>query len=92
MRSKRNQELIINSESVEGRISTILAEYLPLSSSDIPYDSSISLGLESLALVSVILRIGDEFGVDVIDSAMEMNSVTTVGDLYSLVYKLSNLR
>ena len=81
-----------NNLSIENRISAMLAEFAQATSQTIPYDSSLllrdSLGVESLALVSVILRMGDEFEVDITDSAMELNSITTVGDLYSLAHKL----
>ena len=94
MSDTRNQvaELTINLNSIENRISTILAEYLQTNPLNLPFDSSISirdtLGLKSLALVSLILRIGDEFEVDITDSVTELNSIITVGDLYSLAYKL----
>ena len=84
-----------NYSSIEYRISTILAKFVQTTSQNFPYEDSLSLrdslGLESLALVSVILGIGDEFEVDVTDFAMELNSIATVGDLYSLSYKLQSL-
>lgn len=81
-----------NKLTIENKISTILAEFAQSSTQNLPYDAALSirdtLGIESLALVSVILRIGDEFQVDVMDSAMELNSIATVGDLYVLALKL----
>ena len=82
--------------SIEDRVSAMITEYAPIASQNVPYDPSLSLrnsfGLESLVLVSVILRMGFEFDVDVTDFALELNSISTVGDLYSLAHKLQNAR
>jgi acyl carrier protein len=47
------------------------------------------LGIESLALVSLVVRLGDELGVDVVESGIELGSAKTVGDLVRVADALS---
>jgi len=39
------------------------------------------LAIESLSLVSLALRLGDEFGVSVVDMGLELGAIKTFGDL-----------
>ena len=39
------------------------------------------LEIDSLALVSLTIRLGEEFNVDVVDSGVELGQLETVGDL-----------
>jgi acyl carrier protein len=48
------------------------------------------LGIESLALVSLVVRLGDELGVDVVESGVEIGTAKTVGDLVRITEALSN--
>jgi acyl carrier protein len=77
-------------KSLEDRISGILLEYAQntLQSQALSASQSLrnDLAIESLSLVSVVLRIGDEFGVDIASSGgeLELSSFETVGDMWRL--------
>jgi acyl carrier protein len=47
------------------------------------------LAIESLALVALTLRLGDEFEVDVVEAGLDLGSLKTVGDLFGLARQLS---
>jgi hypothetical protein len=51
-----------------------------------PPDLSIrkDLEVESLALVSVAIRLGDELNADVIEAGIELGTLDTVGDLVAV--------
>ncbi|MGZ3688080.1 MAG: acyl carrier protein [Bdellovibrionota bacterium] len=72
---------------LEDRISEVLVEYARVTPV-LPLDPSLSLrddlAIESLSLVSIVVRLGEEFGVDVMDTALELGSLTTVKDLIAL--------
>ncbi len=61
-----------------------------------PLDPRLSLrddlAIESLSLVSLTLRIGDELGVDVLEAGLELGDVKTVADLVGVAEKLKFLR
>jgi acyl carrier protein len=46
------------------------------------------LGIESLSLVSLVVRLGDELGVDASDDAIDLAGLSTVGDLVALARRL----
>ena len=46
------------------------------------------LAIDSLALVSMTIRLGEEFGVDIVDSGVELGQLETVGDLAAIAQKL----
>src|SRR5260221_14128776 len=75
-------------DSLEERITEILLEYAQRAPDMRPLDSSLSLHddleIESLQLVSVALRLGDELEVDLIERGVELANLRTVGDLVSL--------
>jgi acyl carrier protein len=48
------------------------------------------LGIESLSLVSLVVRLGDELGVDAADDALDLSGLATVGDLVTLARRLGN--
>jgi len=82
-------------KSLEDRINAILLEYAQAAQGTSSLDASLSLrndlAIESLSLVSVVLRIGDEFGVDIAStegSELELSRFETVGDLWQLGRKL----
>ena len=60
-----------------------------------PLDARLSLrddlAIESLSLVSLTLRIGDEMGVDVMEVGVELGAVKTVGDLVRVARTLEGL-
>jgi acyl carrier protein len=47
------------------------------------------LAVESLSLVSLTIRLGDELGVDIVDRDINVGNVQTVGDLVALGTSLS---
>ena len=49
------------------------------------------LEIDSLALVSLTIRLGEEFNVDVVDSGVELGQLETVGDLIGVAKKLQAL-
>jgi acyl carrier protein len=50
------------------------------------------LGIESLSLVSLVVRLGDELGVDAADDALDLAGLATVGDLVALARRLGDGR
>ena len=78
---------------LEERISAVLVEYAQVAPT-LPLKPSLSLrddlAIESLSLVSVILRLGEELGVDVVDSALDLSSLKNVSDIFALGRTLQN--
>jgi acyl carrier protein len=58
-----------------------------------PLDAHLSLkndlAIESLSLVSLTLRLGDELGVDVAEMGLELGEVKTLGDLQNIALTIS---
>lgn len=75
------------------RVASVLAEYVAVMPANRPLPAALSLrqdlALESLALVSVLIRLGNEFGIDIGDQEFDLASLETVGDLADLVEKLA---
>ena len=75
------------------RVAGVLAEYVAEMPADRPLSAGLSLrqdlALESLALISVLVRIGNEFGIDIGDQEFDIASLETVGDLVALMEKLA---
>jgi acyl carrier protein len=78
-------------EPLDGWIARLLAEYAqkPLAS---PLDPRLSLrddlAVESLSLVSLVVRLGDKLGVDAADDSLDLAGLATVGDLLALARRL----
>ncbi len=49
------------------------------------------LEIDSLSLVSLTIRLGEEFNVDVVESGIEFGQLDTVGDLIRVAEKLKAL-
>ena len=47
------------------------------------------LAIESLSLVSLTLRLGDEMGVDVVEMGLELGDVKTLSDLVQIADTIS---
>jgi len=79
-------------DDLEQRISRIVLEYAQQGSPSLPLDKSLDLrtdlGVESLSLVSLAVRLGEEFGVDIADTELDFGGLRTVGDLIQLGRKL----
>lgn len=72
-------------ESLEERITRLLVEYAQSIPDERPLDPALSLrkdlAIESLSLVSLTLRLGDELAVDVVEMGLELGKLETFGDL-----------
>lgn len=75
------------------RVASVLAEYVAVMPANRPLPAVLSLrqdlALESLALVSILIRLGNEFGIDIGDQEFDLGNLDTVGDLADLVEKLA---
>lgn len=85
-----------NEKQLEDRINGILLEYAQVTPKSLPLDRALSLrndlAIESLSLVSVVLRLGDDIGVDVVDAGLDLSTLATVGDLLKLGQNLQVAR
>ena len=61
-----------------------------------PLDARLSLrddlAIESLSLVSLVVRLGDKLGVDAADDSLDLAGLKTVGDLVTLAHRLEAAR
>ncbi len=80
-------------ETIEDRVERLVLEYaqsLPVAR---PIDPRLSLRndlvIESLSLVSLTLRLGDELGVDLSEVGLELGEVKTVGDLVAMARSIA---
>lgn len=79
----------------EERVTRLLAGYAarPLGAApDARLSLRDDLGIESLSLVSLVVRLGDELGVDAADDALDLGGLRTVGDLMALARRLGGVR
>jgi acyl carrier protein len=74
-------------------IDELLREYAQAPPPPGPIDGAASLrddlAVESLALVSLIVRLCDELGVDAGEAALDMGGLVTVADLRALARRIS---
>jgi acyl carrier protein len=79
-------------ETTEGRVERLVLEYAESVPATRPLDERLSLqqdlAIESLSLVSLALRLGTEFGVDVVERGLELGELKTVGDLIKIARTL----
>ncbi len=81
-------QLLRSLKSIEDTVSSALIDYVQ----DVPKNGFFEphrslrddLGIESLTLVSIILRIADELGMDPMSFSGELTPPATVGDLLAL--------
>lgn len=80
---------------MEERIHAILAEYGGGEAVVLPLNRSLhlrsDLAIESYSLVSIIVRLSDELGVDAASVELELHRLETVGDLIRLGESLALL-
>ena len=85
-------QFLQNQEFLESTVSGILFDYIQITPEQLPLKATQSLrddlALESLSLVSVVLRIADELGVDALNISVGLHSLKTVGDLVTLSQNL----
>jgi acyl carrier protein len=80
-------------DGAEDRVTRLLSGYAqkPLGARPDPRLSlRQDLGIESLSLVSLVVRLGDELGVDAADDALDLSGLVTVGDLVALARRLES--
>ena len=86
-------ETIMLGETLEARVERLVLEYAQILPSVRPLDPALSLRedlvIESLSLVSLTLQLGDELGVNVMDSGIELGELKTLGDLLAMARMLS---
>jgi acyl carrier protein len=82
----------MDEETMETRVERLVLEYAQAMPEARPLEARLSLqndlAIESLSLVSLALRLGDEFGVDVVDMDLELGSIKTFGDLVKVARTL----
>ena len=80
-------------ETVESCVERLVLEYAQSVPSERPLRPSLSLrndlAIESLALVSLALRLGGELGVDIVEQGVELGKLSTVGDLLDVARALT---
>jgi acyl carrier protein len=80
-------------QRLEGWLARLLGEYAqkPVG---LPLDPRLSLrddlAIESLSLVSLVVRLGDKLGVDAADDSLDLAGLHTVGDLVTLAHHLED--
>jgi acyl carrier protein len=78
----------MRSEALEDLVERLVLEYAQSPAPARPVDRGLSLRndlvIESLSLVSLTLRLGDELGVDLVEVGFELGEVKTVGDLVTM--------
>jgi acyl carrier protein len=76
---------------LDERIASLVLEYAQTPCAP-PLAATLSLQrdltIDSLSLVSLVLRIGDEVGVDLVEAGVELGRLATVGDLVTLARSL----
>jgi acyl carrier protein len=80
-------------DAAEEQVTRLLAGYAqrPLGARpDLRLSLRDDLGIESLSLVSLVVRLGDELGVDASDDALDLSGLATVGDLVALARRLGS--
>jgi len=81
---------------VEERVERLVLEYALTQPSVRPIDTRLSLRddleIESLSLVSLTLRLGDEFGVDVVGIGLDLGELRTLADLIKAAKRISRSR
>ena len=83
--------------SVPERVSRLVLEYAqarPAEASALaPLDGKLTLrgdlAIDSLALVSLTIRLGEEFEVDVVESGLDFSQLETVADLMAIAENLN---
>jgi len=78
---------------VESCVERLVLEYAQSVPSERPLRPSLSLrndlAIESLALVSLALRLGGELGVDIVEQGVELGRLSTLGDLLNAARTLT---
>lgn len=85
-----------NTETMEARVARLVLEYAqnPPPGGELRSELSLrkDLAVESLSLVSLTIRLGDELGVDIVELDINIGRVETMGDLVALGQRLSSVQ
>jgi len=77
--------------TLDERVTRLVTEYAQ-ARPDGPLHAKLTLrgdlAIDSLALVSMTIRLGEEFGVDIVESGVELGQLETLGDLAAIAEKL----
>jgi acyl carrier protein len=80
-------------ETPDAQVERLVLEYAQKAPPKLPLNPALSLqsdlAIESLSLVSLAVRLGDELGVDVSALNLEIGNLRTVGDLVVVAKQLS---
>jgi acyl carrier protein len=80
-------------ETPSARVERLVREFAQGIPASRPLDGKLSLkndlAIESLSLVSLTLRLGDELGVDVVEMGLELGDVKTLSDLVQIADTIS---
>jgi len=78
----------MSNKALEERVFRLVLEYAAAADAGQGLDPRLNLrsdlGVESLALVSLAIRLGEEFGADLAERGIELGTLQTVGDLIVL--------
>jgi len=84
----------MSNEPLEDRVGRLLLQYAGAGGVAQPLDPALllgnDLGVESLSLVSVAVRLGEELGVDIVEQGAELGDLRTVGDVIALARELAS--
>ena len=87
----------IDGKSLSEKVTRLVLEYAQArpaeASAGAPLDGKLTLrgdlAIDSLALVSLTIRLGEELEVDVVESGLDFSQMETVGDLLAVAEKLN---
>ena len=86
----------MRTESLEDRVEQLVLEYAQSVPAARPLDRKLDLRndlvLESLSLVSLAVRLGEELGVDIVDLGLELGDVKTLGDLMTMAHIIARTK
>jgi acyl carrier protein len=88
----RGGNAMVPTQSAQQRVERLVSEYaqrVPPGSLDPRLSLRDDLGVESLSLVSLVVRLGDDLGADVTEAGLELAGIDTVGDLVALAQRLA---
>lgn len=82
-------------ETISERVTRLLLDYAPAPPCERPLPAGLSLrrdlAIESLSLVALMLRLGDELGADIVESGIDLGRLDTVADLLAVARRLAPL-
>ena len=88
----------IDGKSLSEKVTSLVLEYAQTppagASASAPLDGKLTLrgdlAIDSLALVSLTIRLGEDLGVDVVESGLDFSQLETMGDLLAIADKLNS--